>query len=162
MWKLQRLRQCEKCPWRKATNPRDIPDGYDEVKHKALASTIAKPGEMNLDQLNIMACHETHEAHCVGWLVNQVGPGNNIGLRIAMMSCENARSIRLRGEQHETFEDTLPKGTQHAFVHKQDKGGVREARGDHARAGLSALDRKRKNIEGDSRSRIGGDERDRR
>lgn len=34
--------------------------------------------------------------------------GNNIGLRIRMMHCENAKSIRLRGEQHLTFEDTLP------------------------------------------------------
>jgi len=47
-------------------------------------------------------------SHCVGWLMNQLGPGNNIGLRMRMMSCENAKKIRLRGEQHETFEDTLP------------------------------------------------------
>ena len=29
-WKLKRTRQCEKCPWRKATNPHDIPNGYTE------------------------------------------------------------------------------------------------------------------------------------
>lgn len=60
---------------------------------------------------NIMACHEHEpgdEAHCVGWLMNQLGPGNNIGLRLKMMSCENAKHIKLDGEQHETFEDTLP------------------------------------------------------
>jgi hypothetical protein len=55
-----------------------------------------------------MACHETEAAHCVGWLVNQIGPGNNISLRIRMISCENVRKIRLRGAQHATFEDTLP------------------------------------------------------
>lgn len=55
-----------------------------------------------------MACHETHDAHCIGWVVNQVGSGNNIGLRIRMMSCENYGSIKLQGEQHQTFEETLP------------------------------------------------------
>jgi hypothetical protein len=58
--------------------------------------------------LMVMACHETDDAHCIGWLVNQIGPGHNIPLRIQMMSCANAEHIRLRGEQHETFEDTLP------------------------------------------------------
>jgi hypothetical protein len=43
-----------------------------------------------------------------GWLTNQLGPGNNIGLRIRMISCENAGKIRLKGEQHPTFENTLP------------------------------------------------------
>lgn len=35
-------------------------------------------------------------------------PANNIGLRLRMRTCENAGAIRLRGEQHQTFEDTLP------------------------------------------------------
>lgn len=59
-----------------------------------------------------MACHEHslgEEAHCIGWLMNQLGPGNNIALRMKMLSCENAHRIRLDGEQHETFEATLPK-----------------------------------------------------
>jgi len=51
---------------------------------------------------------ETHDAHCVGWLNHQLGRGNNIGLRLSMMSCENIRDLKLDGEQHETFEDTLP------------------------------------------------------
>lgn len=55
-----------------------------------------------------MACHESHAAHCLGWLANQIGAGNNIPLRIRMMDCENAGAIKLRGEQHERFEDTLP------------------------------------------------------
>jgi hypothetical protein len=111
-WKLKRTVQCAKCPWRKSTNPHDIPNGYSEEKHCALAGTIAKEGDI-LSQLSsgvrVMACHEEHEAHCVGWLVNQAGAGNNIGLRITLMSCENAREIKTTGVQHETFEDTLPK-----------------------------------------------------
>lgn len=109
-WNLTRTVQCAKCPWKKSTNPHDIPNGYCPTKHAALEGTIAKGVEIPGlgSTLKIMACHEEHEAHCVGWLANQAGPGNNIGLRISLMTCANARDIRTVGEQHETFEDTLP------------------------------------------------------
>lgn len=110
-WKLERTAQCAKCPWIKGVDPHDIPNGYCETKHRALESTIAKPGDLSGlagSGMRAMACHESDEAHCIGWLVNQVGPGNNIALRLRMMTCENARAIRLRGEQHRTFEETLP------------------------------------------------------
>ena|SRR5690349_22860722 len=109
-WKLKRTKQCAKCPWRKDVDPRDIPNGYSEEKHCALEGTIARDPLESLFSpvMRIMACHETHDAHCIGWLVNQIGPGNNIGLRIKMTSCENARKIQLVGEQHETFEETFP------------------------------------------------------
>lgn len=107
-WKLKRTRQCEKCPWLASTNPRDIPNGYDVEKHEALCKTIAEPGSCR-DTGRAMACHESHDTHCLGWLTNQIGPGNNIPLRIRMMSCANAKGITLLGEQHETFEDTLPR-----------------------------------------------------
>jgi len=55
-----------------------------------------------------MACHETHE-HCIGRLINQLGSDNNVRLRLKMRHCENADAIRLRGEQYQRFEDTLPK-----------------------------------------------------
>lgn len=109
-WKLKRTKQCAKCPWRKTTDPHQIPNGYCEEKHRALANTIAVPGSLQ-DSGRAMACHESpigEEAHCVGWLVNQLGPGNNIPLRLRMMSCENADEIELAGEQHARFEDTLP------------------------------------------------------
>ena len=111
-WKLKRTRQCAKCPWKVSTNPHDIPHGYCEKKHAGLASTIAEPGSLRgLAGMTAMARHEHapgEEAHCIGWLVNQLGPGNNIPLRIKMMSCDNAKHIQLDGEQHKTFEDTLP------------------------------------------------------
>lgn len=110
-WKLKRTAQCAKCPWRKDVDPHDIPNGYCETKHQALAGTIAKPGDVTAlfqKELHVMACHETQDAHCVGWLVNQAGIGNNLALRVQLMSCLNKDKIRLRGEQHETFEETLP------------------------------------------------------
>lgn len=106
-WKLKRTNQCEKCPWRKDVDPHDIPNGYSEDKHKALEVTIAKEANP-FEKTPNMACHETHDSHCIGWLNHQLGRGNNIGLRMQMMSCENASKIRINGEQHETFEDTLP------------------------------------------------------
>ena len=110
-WKLKRTAQCKKCPWRVDVNPHDIPNGYCEKKHAALANTIAKPGDISGvfgGNMSAMACHETHDAHCVGWLHNQLGSGNNIGLRLQAMRCENIGKIRVIGEQHEKFEDTLP------------------------------------------------------
>lgn len=107
-WKLKRTAQCAKCPWRVETDPYDIPNGYDVEKHRALEKTIARGIDLGGDALSVMACHEAETAHCVGWLVNQLGSGNNIALRIQMMMCSNAKKIRLRGEQHERFEDTLP------------------------------------------------------
>jgi hypothetical protein len=58
-----------------------------------------------------MACHETKagkELPCVGWLVHQLGPGNNIGLRLAAMSGRIDANVKTVGPQHECFEDTLP------------------------------------------------------
>lgn len=107
-WKLKRTVQCSACPWRVDTLPaRDIPNGYCETKHANLRSTIAEPGSLESSG-HAMACHETDAAHCVGWIHHQLGVGNNLPLRIRMMSCENAGQIKTIGEQHQRFEDTLP------------------------------------------------------
>ena len=106
-WKLKRTVQCVKCPWRVDVDPRDIPNGYCENKHAALVDTIAEPGGL-IATAKVFACHETEDAHCVGWVANQIGPGNNLCLRIQMMSCKNIGKLRLVGEQHATFADTLP------------------------------------------------------
>jgi hypothetical protein len=109
-WKLKRVRQCEKCPWKTPTNPHDIPDGYSEELHRSLAGTIAEPGSLR-GTGKAMACHEHakgDEVHCVGWLYNQMTVGNNIPLRMQLLSCENLQHVRTDGPQHERFEDTLP------------------------------------------------------
>jgi len=115
-WKLKRVRQCKKCPWKASTNPHDIPDGYCETRHRRLSATIADPGEYKPGSpLVAMACHEHpvgDEAHCIGWLVHQLGPGNNIALRLAMLNCENVYAIQTDGPQHQSFEDTFPKPTE--------------------------------------------------
>ena len=116
-WKLKSTKQCQHCPWKKTSDPYDIPNGYSVEKHKKLRKTIADniPVEEQLaDMVNnkpliIMTCHNYNDSHCIGWIHNQNGRGNNIRLRMQMELCENADQIQLDGEQHETFEDTIPK-----------------------------------------------------
>lgn len=103
------MKQCKKCPWRVDVDPHDIPDGYCETKHAALEKTIAREIDLS-GNVNIMACHESPvggETPCAGWLHNQIGVGNNIGARIWAMKNLTA-PIKLVGEQHKYFEDTLP------------------------------------------------------
>lgn len=108
-------RQCAKCPWKVSTNPHDIPGGYEVAKHGALSRTIAEPGNVSGvgRPLRMMACHETTggcELPCVGWLVQQLGVGNNIGLRMAVITGRVDANVRAVGPQHERLEDTLPDG----------------------------------------------------
>ncbi len=112
-FELVRTVQCAKCPWKVSTNPFEIPDGYCPVKHQELSKTI-NPGieNYNPDELKIMACHHsdgTDEMYCVGWVYNQMRDGNNIGLRLKMFNCTNYKELKVKGQQHKTFEDTLPK-----------------------------------------------------
>lgn len=105
--------QCKACPWRKDVVPaRDIPGGYCAEKHAALVCTIAKPGELNIGRpLRMMACHESmpgKEVPCVGWLVQQLGEGNNLALRIYACGGRLGKLVTI-GPQHERLEDTLPK-----------------------------------------------------
>lgn len=104
--------QCKKCPWKVATNPREIPDGYCETKHAALRRTIAEPGSLRglRDPQRAMACHESatgREAPCAGWLYHQLGVGNNIALRMRALVDKRFRPT-VHGRQHQTFEATLP------------------------------------------------------
>ena len=111
-WSLKRTKQCNKCPFKTTTNPFDIPNGYSVENHLALQETIAdKDGNLSkvgAPTINVMSCHDNQDSHCIGWLYNQLGRGNNIPMRINMMSCTNVRQIKIYGPQHSKFEDTLP------------------------------------------------------
>lgn len=105
-------KQCKACPWKVSVVPgRDIPNGYCAVRHANLKSTIANPGDLRGlgGPLHVMACHETPtgaEQFCVGWLAHQLGPGNNIPLRMAARDGRFGSWTTI-GDQHETFEATL-------------------------------------------------------
>lgn len=106
-------RQCPTCPWKVTTVPdRDIPNGYQVEMHEALRGTI----KSGLDSLfrscgTAMGCHYSkvgEEFVCAGWLHNQLGVGNNIAVRIAVAT-GRLPVPEVDGEQHDRFEDTLPK-----------------------------------------------------
>lgn len=104
-------KQCKKCPWKVGTNPHEIPNGYCERKHADLERTIAKPGALPSNTLSMMACHETpieRPLPCVGWLVHQLGPGNNIALRLAVSRGRVDANVETIGPQHQNLQDTLP------------------------------------------------------
>jgi hypothetical protein len=107
-----RRKQCAHCPWKVDTDPNTIPGNYCAQKHANLKDTVAHPGDAPIAQtLRVMACHESpvgREQPCVGWLANQLGPGNNIALRLAVWQGRVSAEFELSGEQHERFEDTLP------------------------------------------------------
>ena len=111
-WALKQTKQCTKCPWRVDTNPLDIPNDYSEEKHRGLISTIADPTKplesASSKQLTAMACHETTNNYCLGWINHQCNEGNNIRLRMLMYTCTNANQIELVGDQQSNFESTLP------------------------------------------------------
>jgi len=104
--------QCAKCPWRVDVDPNDIPNNYCETKHRNLTNTIADPGSLrSMGVLRSMACHESKEGkelHCVGWLINQLGEGNNIPLRLAVATGRIDANVEPVGEQHDCLEDTFP------------------------------------------------------
>ena len=105
-------RQCSKCPWKVSTDPYEIPNGYSVEKHHALSSTIAHPVDVSAifsEELRIMACHETHKLPCVGWLVHQLGRGNNLALRMAAMAGRLDTDVETVGQQYQCLEDTFPR-----------------------------------------------------
>lgn len=110
----KRIKQCKSCPWRVDCVPEeDIPGGYCVALHENLRDTI-KSGLESLPlggPLRAMACHHSRpgaEFVCAGWLHNQLGSGNNIAARLAVMTGKWPVPD-VDGEQHEQFEDTLPK-----------------------------------------------------
>lgn len=108
--RLDKEVQCEKCPWRVSTDPYEIPNGYSRDAHCNLKGTIATSTSF-LGSGRAMACHESklgEETYCIGWLFHQLGPGNNIPLRMTMMNYDLSQ-VKLIGKQHERFEDTIPR-----------------------------------------------------
>jgi len=108
--KAPHRKQCKACPWRKDVVPeRDIPNGYCKTRHENLKNTIARPGEIVFGALRVMACHDSpvgREEPCVGWVMHQLGPGNNIGLRMRALD-GRYNNYETVGEQHTTLEATL-------------------------------------------------------
>jgi hypothetical protein len=107
--------QCKSCPWRVDCEPdKDIPN-YSLDLAKGLTKTIREGTDSLMDYMSgrvpSMACHYSkpdEELPCAGWLYNQLGVGNNIAVRLGIMAGRYPVP-EVVGDQHERYEDTLPK-----------------------------------------------------
>jgi hypothetical protein len=103
------VHQCKSCPWRVDCGPdRDIP-GYNRELHKKLTNTIASGLDFCSDRLHCMSCHYSNSGAdfpCAGWLHNQLGVGNNLGVRMAVLR-GSLPVPEVEGDHHGRFEDTL-------------------------------------------------------
>jgi hypothetical protein len=107
--KTKPRRQCKHCPWKKGSDTSKIP-GYRRAKHCKLSSTVDKGITDIARTLRIMACHKSKtgaDIPCVGWMVNQLGPGNNLALRMAVISGRVDAHVVTVGPQHRTLQETL-------------------------------------------------------
>lgn len=85
---------------------RDIPGQYSAEKHARLIQCQSGGVEGLRDPIRAMACHESspgREYPCVGWLVNQLGPGNNLALRLRAITTGEYRDLQVEGDQHESL-----------------------------------------------------------
>jgi hypothetical protein len=108
---VKTVKQCKTCPWRVDCDPlTDIPNGYSVKLHEKLRNTIAS-GMCSINNPHTMACHYSkgpgEEFPCAGWIHNQLGVGNNIGVRLRVIG-GHLLVPEIDGEQHEHFDDTLP------------------------------------------------------
>lgn len=106
-----KVHQCKSCPWRATCVPeKDIPN-YRRELAEGLTKTIRSGLETLAETTrHIMACHYSKpgaEFPCAGWLHNQAGAGNNIAMRLAVMTGAMPVPV-VDGDQHEHYEDTLP------------------------------------------------------
>lgn len=109
---VKTVKQCKTCPWRADCDPEhDIPN-FDINLARKLTVTIRSGVETIFErERHVMACHYSKqgaETPCAGWLHHQIGDGNNIAVRIGVMTGRYPVP-EIDGEQHATFEATLPK-----------------------------------------------------
>ena len=77
------------------------------MREKFIAIPETLGGTQHLQQ-----CHETQDADplpCVGWLYHQLGVGQNLALRMMVITGEIDANVEIDGAQHERIEDTLPR-----------------------------------------------------
>lgn len=103
-------KQCRKCPWKVGTG-KNIPNGFARDARDRMQRMTAMPGSLVRTEL-LMQCHETPETKplpCVGWLVHQLGPGNNLRLRMALIAGQIDGNVETIGPQHRRPEDVVPR-----------------------------------------------------
>lgn len=103
--------QCQTCPWRADVDPRNIPGGYGHVIAELLAEHTPSGPASLASTLHIATCHEKPERAklpCVGWLVHQLGAGNNLALRLRVIHGCIDGNVRTVGPQRDLCRELLP------------------------------------------------------
>lgn len=103
-------RQCRRCPWKTSTG-RNIPNGFAHDARELVQRMVARSASLIDSHEIAQQCHETLDDDplpCVGWLVNQLGPGNNLPLRLRVMLGQVDANVVTVGPQHRRIEDIVP------------------------------------------------------
>jgi len=108
--KRKTAKQCKTCPWRvDVVPPRDVPN-YDPGIYARMRATLRSGFESMSDKTRIvMKCHngrDNVDVACAGWLHHQIGVGNNLGVRFAVI-LGKLPVPKVIGDQHEDL-DALP------------------------------------------------------
>lgn len=89
--------QCASCPWKTSVDPDRLPGRYGHVDRDAVARASNGPG---------MGCHVERPGPvlpCVGWLMQQLGPGNNVALRFSVIAGRVDANAQTVGPQRATL-----------------------------------------------------------
>ncbi len=98
-------KQCASCPWKRSVDPDRLPGSYGHVDRDAVATHSAEGTRSLRRDTPGMGCHVKRNAGlpCVGWLVQQLGPGNNIAMRIAVSIGQVDGNVETVGPQRTTL-----------------------------------------------------------
>lgn len=105
--KPKTVRQCKTCPWKTSVVPsRDVPN-YDPGIYERMQASLRTGVESMTEKVRlVMECHNGKRGAnrpCAGWLHHQLGVGNNLGVRLAVIS-GRMPAPKVVGEQHEDLE----------------------------------------------------------
>lgn len=105
MAELKTIKQCKGCPWKVSVDPpRDVPKYAEGIYDRMRASTRSGIESLSNRPYAAMACHNQRDGEqrpCAGWLHNQLGVGNNLGVRMRV-AAGKLPVPKVVGEQHET------------------------------------------------------------
>lgn len=99
-------KQCASCPWKTSIDPDALPGKYGHVRRDAVARASASGTRSLRTDTPGMGCHVKRPGPvlpCVGWLVQQLGPGNNIGLRMQVAAGLVDGNVETVGPQRATL-----------------------------------------------------------
>lgn len=103
-------RQCRTCPWRADVDPTNIPEGHGRVDGRMLALSVAD-GLESLANPNVInaECHAYPGTGlvCVGWLVHQLGPGQNFSVRMKVIKGRIDANVETVGPQRNLVDEML-------------------------------------------------------